>query len=247
MEKEEVCRPVPAPRRLYPEIRMTEYENVTIDLINKSLNINSENIHAITKDKLPNNKVFLGGTLSDEESTTVTNNNHINAIQKCILTETNNLYGYDENETVPDPPCSTSTPVPAPRKPQNNTPTHDMQHSSDIYENTPMRIAPTPIKNTSTGAISKESPNISNARRKAPELPPKTYLSAERIQRYSISSDISHGSSNFNNTTGSYDLNDKHFKNSEIPKSASSATLNSSTADSNASSEGSKFKSPSPG
>ncbi|XP_053949674.1 uncharacterized protein LOC128857886 isoform X1 [Anastrepha ludens] len=269
MEQEDSCRPVPAPRRLYPELRKLDYENVTVELINKNLNINSENIHTITNctEKVPNNKIFFG-SLSDQEDTS--------SARKSILTETNDLYGPNANEAVDSsaPIYSTPTPAPRPRKPQNT----DIENANNIYENTEVLSRATPQTTTTqtlypelphnTGAISKEtSPNTSTsssplnsraALRKAPELPPKSYLSVERersqrAQRYSIGSEVSTTSS-YNVTIaggggvgGGGGLNERTFGNSYTQKSASNATLNSSVEDSNDSSDNAKFKSPSPG
>ncbi|XP_037934591.1 uncharacterized protein LOC119668963 isoform X1 [Teleopsis dalmanni] len=235
MEQDELCRPVPAPRRLYPELRKSEYENVTIDLINKNLNINTENIHNLTNcaDKLPNNKVFLGALTEEETST----NN------KSILTETNDLYGPDCNENVPIDLYTTPTPVPRPRKPQNSD---NPTNNEDIYENSSSNAVTIP---NNAGAISK-SLTGTPILRKAPELPPKSVINVEqdKIQsRHSICSELSTTSSC--NNAGSYNLGDSHFSNSKAQKSASNGTLNSSFDDSTGSSEGSKkeFKSPSPG
>ncbi|XP_036319243.1 uncharacterized protein LOC118733786 isoform X1 [Rhagoletis pomonella] len=266
MEQEDTCRPVPAPRRLYPELRKLDYENVTVELINKNLNINSENLHTVTNctEKVPNNKIFFGSH-SDLEDTAST--------RKSILTETNDLYGPNANETVatPGPIYSTPTPAPRPRKPQNT----DVENANNIYENTEVlhaspQTTPTlyPELPNSTRAISKEnSPNTSTssspsgsraALRKAPVLPPKTYLSAERercnrAQRYSIGSEVSTTSS-YNVTIGGGGaragvggLDDCAFGIGYTQKSASNATLNSSVDESNDSGDNSKFKSPSPG
>ncbi|XP_067639655.1 uncharacterized protein [Eurosta solidaginis] len=269
MEQEDSCRPVPAPRRLYPELRKTDYENVTVELINKNLNINSENLHTTDNctEKVPNNKIFFG-THSEEDTN--------NTTRKSILTETNDLYGPNANEEVPpaSPIYSTPTPAPRPRKPQNT----DIENANtpSVYENTQVTLLSSspasqtlyPQLTSITGAISKEaSPNASTssspstsraALRKAPELPPKTYLSLERerynrTQRYSIGSEVSTTSS-YNVTMGSCGvvgfsagggggLGERY-----TPKSASNATLNSSVDGSlDDSGDNAKFKSPSPG
>nr|XP_014101697.1 uncharacterized protein LOC106626391 isoform X3 [Bactrocera oleae] len=263
MEQEDSCRPVPAPRRLYPELRKTDYENVTVELINKNLNINSENIHTVTNctEKVPNNKIFFGAQSDQEDANSV-------GTRKSILTETNDLYGPNANEEVaPAPIYATPTPAPRPRKPQNT----DFENANSIYENTELR-SPSPKTPTlypqllrCTGAISKEtSPNTSTASspsnnraafRKAPDLPPKTYLSVEReranrAQRYSIGSEVSTTSS-YNVTVdasaGGGGLGEHSFSGSYKQKSASNATLNSSLDGSNESGDNAKFKSPSPG
>ncbi|XP_004529589.1 uncharacterized protein LOC101459354 isoform X2 [Ceratitis capitata] len=256
MEQEDTCRPVPAPRRLYPELRKTDYENVTVELINKNLNINSENIHTITNctEKVPNNKIFFGSHSDAEDAGSV-------GTRKSILTETNDLYGPNANEEVPPAPIyATPTPAPRPRKPQNT----DLENSNSIYENTEI-LSTTPNTATlypqlprNTGAISKEaSPNTSTssspsnsraALRKAPELPPKTYMSVEReranrLQRYSIGSEVSTTSSYMVTMDGCGGDGSVRYK----QKSASNATLNSSVDESNESADNAKFKSPSPG
>lgn len=277
MEKKE-HRPTPAPRRFCSEIRKYEYENVSIDLINKNLNINSENIHVVAKEKLPNNKAFLGGekkihqeeelNVSTHQTSTVTSLTTTTTPTthncKLILTEMNNLHASDENENTQIPEKITSekiqsptlTPVPAPRKPQNNEPRSSCNKEEEIYENSTTRLSnhsslSTTSSTTATGAVSKDIAPP----RKAPEIPAKTYLlsdhrlNRDRSSRYSISSDIS--SSSFAvSTSGSYDLNDSHFGSSRIKKSASNNTLNSSVDESSTSSDnskGSKYKSPAPG
>ncbi|XP_014101697.2 uncharacterized protein RhoGAP15B isoform X3 [Bactrocera oleae] len=263
MEQEDSCRPVPAPRRLYPELRKTDYENVTVELINKNLNINSENIHTVTNctEKVPNNKIFFGAQSDQEDANSV-------GTRKSILTETNDLYGPNANEEVaPAPIYATPTPAPRPRKPQNT----DFENANSIYENTELRSTspktPTlyPQLLRCTGAISKEtSPNTSTASspsnnraafRKAPDLPPKTYLSVEReranrAQRYSIGSEVSTTSSynvTMDASAGGGGLGEHSFSGSYKQKSASNATLNSSLDGSNESGDNAKFKSPSPG
>ncbi|XP_039959581.1 uncharacterized protein LOC120774204 isoform X1 [Bactrocera tryoni] len=261
MEQEDSCRPVPAPRRLYPELRKTDYENVTVELINKNLNINSENIHTVTNctEKVPNNKIFFGTHSDQEDAGSV-------GTRKSILTETNDLYGPNANEEVTAAPIyATPTPAPRPRKPQNT----DFENANSIYENTALR-SPSPKTPSlypqlprATGAISKEtSPNTStasspsnnrSAMRKAPDLPPKTYLSVEReranrAQRYSIGSEVSTTSSyNVTMDGGGSAFGERSFSGSYKQKSASNATLNSSLDGSNESGDNAKFKSPSPG
>lgn len=251
------CRPVPAPRRLYPELRKSEYENVKVELMNKNLNINSENIqnNANNSDKVPNNKVFLlYPTLPDVDS----DNRNVNATatQKSILTETNDLYGPNANENVPI--YTTPRPAPRPRKPQNT----DVQN----YENTIITPAaqvtqpetPLPItQNTAvalTGAVSRDVGGPSGkVLRKAPELPPKTYLNFERENErrrsnHSISSEFSTTSSIHNASLATNETKDTNFKRDRLNKSyASYKSSSSSLAESIESSENSKYKSPSPG
>uniref|UniRef100_A0A1I8Q100 Rho-GAP domain-containing protein n=1 Tax=Stomoxys calcitrans TaxID=35570 RepID=A0A1I8Q100_STOCA len=251
MDSDQTVRPVPAPRRLYPELRKSEYENVAVELINKNLNIKSENLqnNVNNNEKVPNNKVFLlYPTLPDDEDITPTNYNH-----KSILTQTNDLYGPNANENVPI--YATPKPAPRPRKPQNN--------EIQAYENTVIVSSPGTssqqhsqqqtlnVLDSSKGAINK-TPNASpiQVARRAPELPPKTYLNSdremERHRSYSISSEISTTSSSFNITPP--ELKDTNFKRDKLNKSSMSyRSSNSSLTDSIESSDNSKYKSPSPG
>lgn len=240
-EDQTTCRPVPAPRRLYPELRKSEYENVKVELINKNLNINSENIQNNTNsnEKIQNNKVFLLYPTLPEDVDRMSLN-AANA-QKSILTETNDLYGPDANENVPI--YSTPQPAPRPRKPQNS----DVQN----YENTV--ITPPPVLATQTPpSLESSTGAVSKAIRKAPELPPKTYLNFERDNErrrsnYSISSEFSTTSS-IHNTSSPTNIKDTNFKRDQLNKSyASFKSSSSSLADSIESSENSKYKSPSPG
>ncbi|XP_075154252.1 rhoGAP_ARAP and RA_ARAPs domain-containing protein RhoGAP15B isoform X2 [Haematobia irritans] len=253
MDNEQTVRPVPAPRRLYPELRKSEYENVAVELINKNLNIKSENLqnNVNNTEKVPNNKVFLlYPTLPEDGDITPTNYNH-----KSILTETNDLYGPNANENVPV--YATPKPAPRPRKPQNN--------EIQAYENTVIVPAPGQsqqqeqqqaqnILDNSRGAINRTSDTTPiQVTRRAPELPPKTYLNSEREmerRRYSISSEVSTTNSGFNITSpaGASETKDTNFRRDKLNKSSMSyRSSNSSLTDSIESSDNSKFKSPSPG
>lgn len=241
MESEEK-RPVPKPRRFIPEPRKNEYENVTIDIIDKNLNINSENIQNIDViDKCPNNKVF-----QVPQTTLTSSSSPPSEVSKLNLTEINKFHeNEDENQNVPEPAkrpeIIESAPIPAPRKPLNN---ENISINNETYENvtllpgessvtitTPASI---PIS-TPTGAISKETP----VKRRAPDIPPKTYLDVVNTSRYSVGSSESSFAS---------EMNESIFEISKNMKSSSSTTLNSSMEDSaTGSSENSKFKSPRPG
>lgn len=253
MDNEQTCRPVPAPRRLYPELRKSEYENVTVELINKNLNINSENLqnNANSNEKVPNNKVFLLYPNLSEDIDKLTTNT--GTTQKSILTETNDLYGPDANENVPL--YSTPRPAPRPRKPQNN----DIQNYENTTINPPasqplaqqQQQLQTNTLETSTGAISKDlntSATSAKVLRKAPELPPKTYLNFERDNErrrssYSISSEFSTTSSVHNTN----DTKETNFKRDRLNKSSASYKSSNSSLASIESSENSKYKSASPG
>ncbi|XP_017852891.1 uncharacterized protein LOC108606877 isoform X2 [Drosophila busckii] len=99
-------RPVPAPRRLYPELRAANYENIELNLPHSSksqcqsnnnnncnkLNIESKNLHQSCSEKSAHQKL----------------------IQNVVL-EQQPIYGPDANENVPQEPLY-ATPKPAPRQ-----------------------------------------------------------------------------------------------------------------------------------
>lgn len=163
-----VVGPVPKPRRhnLNTNTNLNNklsYENVSIDLINKNINIKEENIQNNSKNKLQTNKLFL----MPNTSTASSNNNNINettssasSSSSCgstqILTNLNDLANaptknqnirstiqldeinklsniYNDDENV------NVKPVPAPRR--SNTTTNIKQFNCTA----------------STGAISKQS------------------------------------------------------------------------------------------
>lgn len=164
-----VVGPVPKPRRhnLNTNTNLNNklsYENVSIDLINKNINIKEENIQNNSKNKLQTNKLFL----MPNTSTASSNNNNINettssassSSSSCgstqILTNLNDLAN-------------------APTKNQNIRSTiqlDEINKLSNIYnddENVNVKPVPAPRRSNtttnikqfnctaSTGAISKQS------------------------------------------------------------------------------------------
>lgn len=124
--------PVPKPRRhvIIESSNKTSYENVAIDLINKNININDENLqNNKTKTKLPNNKTFLtsGGGGGNGSSGGSGGNSITNDEYRNVITELNDLHS-DKNKNVikleeinklsniydDDENCK--KPVPAPRR-----------------------------------------------------------------------------------------------------------------------------------
>ncbi|XP_034480714.1 uncharacterized protein LOC117786511 isoform X2 [Drosophila innubila] len=118
------ARPVPAPRRLYPEMRTANYENIEINVRSSSSssnNINSNqnnNNHKHTHNnnnsackKLNINVENLHGSCVEKKLPSSSHN-------KLILQEANveqPIYGPDANENVPVEPLY-ATPKPAPRQ-----------------------------------------------------------------------------------------------------------------------------------
>uniref|UniRef100_A0A1B0A0W8 Rho-GAP domain-containing protein n=1 Tax=Glossina pallidipes TaxID=7398 RepID=A0A1B0A0W8_GLOPL len=248
MAEDEICRPVPAPRRLYPELSKTQYENVSVDLINKNLNINSENIqnNVSCSDKVPNNKVFLLYPTLKEETEKLNS-------PKTILTETNDLYGPNANEDINL--YSQPTPAPRPRKPQNN--------ETQVYENAIIKPKINEIETLCTDLSLDNRPL-----RRAPDLPPKIFANIDRDREireireirqrsHSISSEFSTTSSNtFNNNNNNNDSDTlesrgKFSPNKTYPpltaKCLSQRSSSSSLAESIDSSDNFRYKSPSPG
>ncbi|KAH8250621.1 hypothetical protein KR038_002683 [Drosophila bunnanda] len=124
-------RPVPAPRRLYPELRHANYENIEIRTPNisqsnaapnsdnsnnnnntKELNINSENLHTNCSDK----KLPSSGQ------------------NKLMLQP---IYGPDANENVQDPIYAAPTPAPRQRMPTESPSEKEGNHDG---ESMPLRI-----------------------------------------------------------------------------------------------------------
>ncbi|XP_016962825.1 uncharacterized protein LOC108033122 isoform X1 [Drosophila biarmipes] len=128
----EPARPVPAPRRLYPELRPANYENIEIrpptsggTSINnnniKKLNINAENLHGnLAEKKLPpsgQSKLILQENNSDGQQP---------------------IYGPDANENVQEPVYATPRPAPRQRLPPSEDPNADADPQDE--DEVPLRI-----------------------------------------------------------------------------------------------------------
>ncbi|KAH8366491.1 hypothetical protein KR084_011110 [Drosophila pseudotakahashii] len=132
----EQARPVPAPRRLYPELRPANYENIEIrtphtnsGAINnnnnnniKKLNIDADNLHGnCAEKKLPS---------SGQSKLILQENNCDSQLQP--------IYGPDANENVQEPLYA--TPRPAPR--QRMMPAEDPDEEEDEVPLRILRAAP---------------------------------------------------------------------------------------------------------
>lgn len=153
---QETPAPVPKPRRSAVNINTdanlnnkTAYENVSIDLINKNINIKDENLQNNTKNnKLQTNKRFLMPNVATSPTaetvntqiltklndlTNVPNKNQKNSsINLDEVNKLNSIYSDDVNETV--------RPVPAPRrsnayKVQNTKKMNQLPSTSSECEN----------------------------------------------------------------------------------------------------------------
>lgn len=153
---------MPAPRRLYPELRAANYENIEIRSPNitqnnansannnnnnnniKKLNINAENLHGNCADKkLP----------SSGQNKLILQENNCDAQQP--------IYGPDANENVQEPVYATPKPAPRQRMPTESP------GGNDEEEVVPLRIL-----------------------RAAPQVPPKP-LNIPPDQRSSVCSEMS--------------------------------------------------------
>ena len=159
-------KPVPQPRRLVtPQTNnnSTAYENVSIDLINKNIQINDDNLQCNERAKIQNNKTFL----------LPSPNNANNDSYKNVITEVNNLnIGKSKNiEEKNILHTDDSTPVPAPRKTSTKTPSlqeNAQQHCTKDDINIPQKQFNNP---PASGAIKKTQ---NTPPRKAPEIPAPT-------------------------------------------------------------------------
>lgn len=236
---EELSVPVPKPRRQNVNIETnlknkTPYENVSIDLINKNVNIKDENLQNNAKNnKLQTNKLFLMPTTSANLTTNdatspqqiLTNLNDLanasNKYQKNIpahLDEVNklsNIYNDDENANV--------KPVPAPR--QSSATTKLNKSFSNQINCSP-----------STGAINKQSNKLS--------LDDFIDTSPKAKTKVNKSS----GSYNFMPDDTDANANESHTNKFALKKTISSSSLSSSPSESSTN-DGihSKYHSASPG
>ncbi|XP_032581262.1 uncharacterized protein LOC6618019 isoform X2 [Drosophila sechellia] len=132
----EQARPVPAPRRLYPELRPANYENIEIRRPNspsnninhnniKKLNINAENLHGnCAEKKLPSSgqsKLILQENNSDNQQP---------------------IYGPDANENVQEPMYATPRPAPRQRLPPAGEPEDPYPDPDDEVPLRILRAAP---------------------------------------------------------------------------------------------------------
>lgn len=175
--EESTTVPVPKPRRHViieqsPNAK-TSYENVSIHLINKNINISDENLQNNTKSKLQNNKAFLtsgnvaaASTGNSTGITTATSAAANNESYRKIITELNDLHSdknrnvikleevnklsniYDEDENC-------KKPVPAPRRGATSKTVQMMDEN--VYENTGER------KNGDGSESSSSSRNLSTS------------------------------------------------------------------------------------
>lgn len=230
--------PVPKPRRQNNNNNTDAnlnnklaYENVSIDLINKNINIKDENIQNNSKNKLQTNKLFLMANAS----TTSNNNDTTSSTQ--ILTNLNDLAN-------------------APTKNQKNAAIHQLDEVnklSNIYnddENVNVKPVPAPRRSNaisavkqfncspSTGAINKKPTTIDiNDFIESPTAKTKTKAKYGKTSgSYSFMDDDCDGNSD--DPPKKIILN-KRLSNSSLSSSQSGSSMNEGSS--------SKFTSASPG
>lgn len=227
------ARPVPAPRRLYPELRAANYENIEINVPSSSRNNNIENSqHNHTNNN--NNSGIKKLNISAE-------NLHGNCGEKklpagghskLILQEQNvvdqPIYGPDANENVPAMEPVYALPRPAPRQ---RARAELLEEEGREQE---QELGNDECDEVAEPELTKASPKVLRA---APQVPSKQFnveQERRRPDRCSISSEFSTTSLGAGN--GQLDGGDD-----------SRYTSNASLDCSESGSQSGKFKSPSPG
>ena len=226
--------PVPKPRRQNNNNNTDAnlnnklaYENVSIDLINKNINIKDENIQNNSKNKLQTNKLFLMANTS----TTSNNNNNDTTSSTQILTNLNDLAN-------------------APAKNQKNAAIHQLDEVnklSNIYnddENVNVKPVPAPRRSNAISAVKQFncSPSTGAINKK-----PTTIDINDFIESPKAKTKAKHGK-----TSGSYSFMDddcdgppkkitlnKRLSNSSLSSSQSGSSMNEGSS--------SKYTSASPG
>lgn len=234
--------PTPRPRRQViienePTNNKTAYENVSIDIINKNINIKDENLQNNNRAKLQNNKTFMASTnsLNDEHRTKViTELNDLHSDKNknrssLRLDETNklsNIYDLDENNKKP---------VPAPRRSASKSAISSDEKGSGSYDF--MAQSVDDVDEGASTSKHRSSPMPTGAFKKVPETStpdssPKN--NNERMMK-------------FKGHTGNYNYlpNDNDYLDTEM-KSLSCSSLNSSQS-SNSDPSNAKFNTSSPG
>lgn len=216
--------PIPKPRnQSTSDSTKTSYENVSIDLINKSININADNLQNSVKPKLQDKVFILPSVTRAEPYRNVINemNNLNNNIKNSTKSseESNKLRNLDEN-----PP----KPIPAPRR---------MVHDQ-VYENANESCSGATnfyLQETSSGAISKSE----NVARKAP-LPPEN-VKVETRQKEVVKPERRRKS------VTSSAVDDVDFVTKPSLVKSTSTTSMSSTNSNNSTETSPKYNNPSPG
>lgn len=214
--------PVPQPRRqaIPSEASKLAYENVTIDIINKNIDIKDDNLQSNAKmEKIQNNKAFLSPVIAQNED------------YKNVITEMNNL-NTDKNKNIASKNISETTkinnlsgldsrPVPAPRRIVTPVVAEEEIYSNPDNENT--------LQPETSTALPAE-PKIYNAPRRAPIVPPLPPTESPRTPNRLRSDSATSSCEPF-----------------VLQKSKSSSSISSSNSGHSSASQSAKYQNPSPG
>ncbi|XP_031627441.1 uncharacterized protein LOC116343504 isoform X2 [Contarinia nasturtii] len=230
--------PVPKPRRHNNNTdanlnNKIAYENVSIDLINKNINIKDENIQNNSKNKLQTDKMFLMPNTSTTSNNNENNNsNNIGGSSSTshsqILTNLNDLAN-------------------APVKNQKNASLDEVNKLSNIYnddENVNVKPVPAPRRATSNTKQFNCTPSTGAINKKPTTIDINDFIESPKASFKSKSGKIS-GSYSFGNDDfdGNGDDSPKKFS---LKKRESISSLSSSHSSSSIT-DGSKYHSASPG
>ncbi|XP_034106233.1 uncharacterized protein LOC117569259 isoform X1 [Drosophila albomicans] len=231
------ARPVPAPRRLYPEIRAADYENIEINVNSSSSTSTASSTNQINHSHSNNNNNNINNNSACKKLNIDVENMHASCADKklpayshnkLILQELNveqPIYGPDANENVPTEPLY-ATPKPAPR--QRARAELLLEKEEDEEREREAEAKAVKAAEEQPGTLPKK------ALRAAPQVPTKQQqleLERRRPDRCSISSEFSTTSIGGNGQ----------------PEDDSRYASNASLDCSESGSQSGKFKSPSPG
>ncbi|XP_017869589.1 PREDICTED: uncharacterized protein LOC108618193 isoform X1 [Drosophila arizonae] len=228
-------RPVPAPRRLYPEIRAANYENIEINVGSNTINRSPANGNNINSNNNNNNNIGICSNSNSNKKKLNINAENLHGgcaekklpasgQSKLILQEQNveqPIYGPDANENVPAEPLY-ATPRPAPRQRARA----ELLPAAEEEEEEERKAAVQEQQRPATAV-----PLVTRAAPQVPSKPLNIELDRRRPERCSISSEFS--TTSVSGANGQLE-NDSRY--------TSSGSLNCSE-----SSQSGKFKSPSPG
>lgn len=218
--------PVPKPRNhshSTTESSKTSYENVSIDLINKSININADNLQNSVKPKIQD-KTFILPSVSKSEPY----RNVISEMNNLNNNNTKNTKSSEESNKLSNLNDNVPKPVPAPRRIVNDQIYENASQSCSGATNFYLQESPSGVINKAQN-VSRVAPSAGAVKKL--ETPQKDVIKPER-RRKSITS----------NTTDDVDFVTKPV----LVKSSSNTSMNSTNSN-NSSETSPKYNNPSPG
>ncbi|KAH8288223.1 hypothetical protein KR054_010110 [Drosophila jambulina] len=133
----EQTRPVPAPRRLYPELRPANYENIEI----RNPNISQSNVASYSGNKNNNNNNIKQLNINAENLHTKCSDKELPSSGKNKLM-LQPIYGPDANENVQGPIYAAPKPAPRQRMPTESSSEKDGNHDCELGTLRILRAAP---------------------------------------------------------------------------------------------------------